>query len=312
MPVPRPRAEHTPKIAVLLATHNGRRWLPEQLESILGQSDVDVRVIAMDDGSTDGTPAWLAEQAAAEPRVTVLADDGTGGSAAANFYRLIATATFAPDELVAFADQDDLWMPGKLARHASLIEAGNDGVSSNVTAFSADGRRSLIRKSFPQREFDYLLESPGPGSTFLVTQRLITLTRSVLANGPAASVDYHDWLIYALARAHGWSWHIDEESTVDYRQHDENAMGANVGTRSAFSRLSLIRERWHRGQATLLARIGLAVAADSVRPGLESMLALFEAHGLRARLALASRSGQLRRRPRDRRIIGALISTGIW
>lgn len=312
MPVPRPRAEHTPKIAVLLATHNGRRWLPEQLESILGQSDVDVRVIAMDDGSTDGTPAWLAEQAAAEPRVTVLADDGTGGSAAANFYRLIATATFAPDELVAFADQDDLWMPGKLARHASLIEAGNDGVSSNVTAFSADGRRSLIRKSFPQREFDYLLESPGPGSTFLVTQRLITLTRSALTNGPAASVDYHDWLIYALARAHGWSWHIDEESTVDYRQHDENAMGANVGTRSAFSRLSLIRERWHRGQATLLARIGLAVAADSVRPGLESMLALFEAHGLRARLALASRSGQLRRRPRDRRIIGALISTGIW
>ena len=312
MPIPRPHPEQTPKIAVLLATHNGRRWLPKQVESILGQRDVEVRVIAMDDGSTDGTPAWLTERAGADPRVTVLDDDGTGGSAAANFYRLIATATFADDELVAFADQDDIWMPGKLARHASLIHAGNDGVSSNVTAFSANGRRSLIRKSFPQREFDYLLESPGPGSTFLVTQRLISLTRDALADGPAASVDYHDWLIYALARAHGWSWHIDDESTVDYRQHDENAMGANVGTRSAVSRLTLIREHWHRGQATLLARIGLAVADDSVRPGLESMLALFEANGLRARLALAGRSGQLRRRPRDRRIIGALITTGIW
>lgn len=312
MPSSRPRAARLSKVAVLLATHNGREWLPEQVDSILEQRDVEVRIIAMDDSSTDATPQWLADRAAVEPRLTVLPDNGDGGSAALNFYRLIATASFTPDELVAFADQDDIWMPGKLERHAALIAAGNDGVSSNVTTFGASGRRSFIRKSFPQRQFDYLLESPGPGSTFLVTQRLIELARDAISRGAAAQVDYHDWLIYALARAKGWKWHIDEESTVDYRQHTANAMGANVGTRSALSRLALIREHWHRGQATLLARIGLTVADDSIRPGLESVLALFEATGLRARLALAGRSGELRRRPRDRRIIGVLITTGIW
>lgn len=312
MPTSRPRVAATPKIAVLLATHNGLRWLPEQVDSILAQQGVDVRVIAMDDSSTDGTAQWLSERAASEPRITVLADGTGGGSAARNFYRLIAAAQFAQDELVAFADQDDIWMRNKLIRHATFISEGNDGVSSNVTAFGPNGHRALIRKSFPQREFDYLLESPGPGSTFLVTQRLIALAKDAIATGSADSVDYHDWLIYALARARGWRWCIDEQSTVDYRQHDHNVMGANVGARSAISRLGLIKQRWHRGQATRLARIALTVADDAIRPGLESLLALFEASGMRARLALAGRSGQLRRRPRDRRIIGVLITTGIW
>ena len=295
---------------MLLATHNGRRWLPEQLDSILSQQGVEVRVVAMDDGSTDGTTEWLAQTAATEPRVSVLQGEGRGGSAARNFYRLIRSAEIADDELVAFADQDDLWMPGKLARHAALIASRNlDGVSSNVTSFTPDGRRTLIRKSFPQREYDYLLESPGPGSTFLMTPRLIALAQQQLA-GIAATADYHDWLIYALARASGWGWHIDDESTVDYRQHDDNAMGANVGTRSAVSRLSLIRKHWHRGQAILLARVGREIAPPAIRNGLDELLGLLEGRG--GRLKLSRRSGQLRRRPRDQRIIGLLIMLGIW
>jgi rhamnosyltransferase len=310
MPTSRQHDGATPRVAVLLATHNGRRWLPEQLESILAQQGVEVRVVAMDDGSTDGTVEWLAETAAAEQRVTVLQGEGRGGSAAGNFYRLIRAAEIADDELVALADQDDLWMPGKLHRHAAMIASRNlDGVSSNVTSFTPAGKRTLILKSFPQREFDYLLESPGPGSTFLITPRLIALAKQQLA-GVAAQADYHDWLLYALARASGWGWYIDDESTVDYRQHDDNAMGANVGTRSAVSRLKLIRERWHRGQAILLARVGREVAPAAIRPGLDEMLVLLEGPG--TRLALARRAGQLRRRPRDQRIIGALIALGIW
>jgi rhamnosyltransferase len=301
-----------PRVTVLLATYNGRRWLPEQLASILAQREVAVRVIALDDGSTDGTREWLAEQD--DPRLTVLPPSYPTGSAAGNFYRLIERAPIDDADYVAFADQDDLWMPDKLSRHVALARAGDhDGISSNVTSFTESGARTLIRKSFPQREFDYLLESPGPGSTFLMTPRLVALARDVLATEPRAhEVDYHDWLVYALARARGWSWHIDPESTVDYRQHSDNAMGANVGGASAVSRLGLIRKRWHRGQAVLLAQLARTVAAPSTLPGLERMLALMTAHGPGARLALARRAGSLRRRPRDRRIIGFLIATGGW
>lgn len=299
---------------MLLATYNGRRWLPEQLDSILAQEGVDLRVIALDDASTDGTREWLLERAGSEPRLTVLDPMGASGSAAANFYRLIAHAPLEPGELVAFSDQDDVWVPGKLARHAHLLaERGADGVSSNVTAFHADGRRALVRKDYPQRDFDYLLESPGPGSTFLMTPRLVALVREVLATQPdAPRVDYHDWLVYAVARAAGMTWHIDAEPTVEYRQHDDNAMGANLGARQAGSRLALIRQRWHRAQATSLARIGLAVAPEQHRAGIEGMLRLLERTGIRSRLALARRAGQVRRRPRDRWIIGVLVGIGVW
>ncbi|HRN29444.1 MAG TPA: glycosyltransferase, partial [Terrimesophilobacter sp.] len=206
MPSPQTKPRQLPRVAVLLATYNGARWLDEQLDSILSQQDVQVRVIALDDGSTDGTDERLTERAATEPRLTVLPRRDPSGSAAANFYRLLLTAETKPDELVAFADQDDRWRPGKLARHAELLSRGGyDGVSSNVSSFTSDGRHTLVRKDYPQRPFDFLLESAGPGSTFLMTHRLVELMRHTLRNDDslAQQVHRHDWLTYAVARSHG-------------------------------------------------------------------------------------------------------------
>jgi rhamnosyltransferase len=304
-----------PRVAVLLATWNGLRFLPEQVDSILAQRDVDVRIIALDDESTDGTRAWLVERAEREPRLTVLEPMGRSGSSAANFYRLLRAAPLEPGELVAFADQDDIWAPHKLARHADIIATRSvDGVSSSILSFDDQGRRALIRKDYPQRDYDYLLESPGPGCTFLMTPRLVQLVRDVLAadDGTAAAVDFHDSLVYAIARSKGWLWHIDGEATVDYRQHGGNVLGSNSGSRAAMTRLALIRSHWHRRHATSLTTVSARVAPPDARPGLERILALLTTRGLRARFALARLSTQLRRRPRDRRIIGLLIATGIW
>ncbi|MGV8913429.1 MAG: glycosyltransferase [Rhodoglobus sp.] len=302
-----------PRVAVLLATHNGRRWLPEQLDSVFAQEGVEVEVFVRDDASTDGTAEWLAERAASEPRLTLSPSGDASGSAAANFYRLVQLAP-TDFEFYSFCDQDDIWVPTKLASHVQLIRTlGADGVSSNVTSFAASGERSLVKKDFPQRRFDYLLESPGPGSTFLLSNRLATLTRDYL-NSPAAATppEHHDWLIYVLARAHGWIWHIDAVPTVEYRQHDANVMGANVGARSALSRLALVRKQWHRGQARLLVRIALSVADDAHTPELKRMRDLVDQRNLRSRFALARRAGQLRRRPRDQWIIALLIGAGVW
>jgi len=303
-----------PHILVLLATHNGMRFLEAQLDSILAQEAVSVRVVALDDASTDGTADWLRERAAAEPRLTVLKDDGTGGSSARNFARLIALARPKAGELISFADQDDLWQPRKLARHAFLLgDRPIDGVSSSVMSFHEGGKRTLVRKDFAQRDFDYLLESPGPGCTFLITPRLLALTAETLAADDfARRVDFHDSLIYAIARAHGWGWFIDSDPSVDYRQHDNNVMGSNVGVRSAFARLRLIREHWLRNHAILLTRVALRVTADESRAELERILALLKGRGIRNRFALAREASRMRRRPRDQRIIALLISIGVW
>jgi rhamnosyltransferase len=305
----------TPRIVVLLATRNGQRWLPEQLASILDQQGVTVRVVALDDESTDGTVGLLDDLAASDPRVTRLETQGASGSSAANFFRLITRAEVADDELIAFADQDDVWMPGKLERHARFIsERGIDGVSSNVTSFTPDGKRTLIRKDHPQRRFDYLLQSPGPGSTFLITHRLFELVKQQLQLHPgiAGRIDYHDSFMYVVARARQWRWLIDPQPTVDYRQHQDNVIGANVGVGSAVARLRLIRQRWHRRQAIAMCELAIGIAREPLRGELEGILAQLMAPGIRARLRLARRSPDFRRRSRDQAIIAALMVTGIW
>ncbi len=303
-----------PRVTVLLATYNGRRWLPDQVASILDQRGVDVRLVVLDDGSVDGTVDWLTELETREPRVTVLPADEPSGSAAANFYRLIERSDTQDADLVALADQDDIWMPDKLERHAELIATrGVAAVSSSITSFDASGRRTLVRKSYPQRAFDFLTESPGPGSTFLMTPAVVALVRDVLREHPLArTAEYHDSLIYAIVRARGWSWHIDAVPTVDYRQHENNVMGSNVGGAPALERLRLIRSKWHRQQALIHAAVGLTVAPDAISSGLSRMNSLMADTGLRSRLALAAHAGSLRRRPRDRFVIGALIALGVW
>jgi rhamnosyltransferase len=132
------------------------------------------------------------------------------------------------------------------------------------------------------------------------------------AEGVARSVDFHDSLLYVIGRASGWSWLIDSVSSVEYRQHESNVMGANVGVRSAIARLRLIRGGWFRGHAVALARVAMQVAPASMRPELAGMLSLFEQRGFGARLRLARRVGLLRRRVRDQGIIAVLILIGIW
>lgn len=309
-----PPAPPLPRVVVLLATHNGARWLDDQLTSILDQKDVSVRIVALDDESRDTTRELLLKRAETDSRLTVLPSAGRAGSAARNFYRLMETAPIEPDEFVALSDQDDIWELDKLSRHARLLDGGGfDGVSSSVTSFTPDGQRTLIRKDYPQRAFDYLLEGPGPGSTFLFTHRLLMLARDALTRDDldAREVE-HDWFLYALTRMHGWAWHIDSEPSVNYRQHDDNVMGSNQGLTSGIARLKLIRNGWHRRQSALLSRLAVEICPPGDKPALERMHELLTSTGPRSRLTLAAMAGQLRRRPRDRGIIGLLIALGVW
>jgi rhamnosyltransferase len=310
-------------VVVLLATRDGMPYLPDQLRTVLDQADVQVRVVASDDGSSDGTADWLAEQAQTEPRLTLL-PSAPAGSAAANFYRLILDAETADDELVALCDQDDLWYPDKLARCAAQIADGCAGVSSDVVAFQPDGRRTYIRKSSAQQPFDYVCEGPGPGSTFLMNADLVARCRALLADpdGPMRQMTYHDWAIYAAARGAGLRWQILDTPTVDYRQHDTNVMGARSGLRAYTERLRLVTSRWHRTQAALAVAVatqaaeqmaaaqatGPAADADALRQ-LERLLG---DTSFRARWALARRAGALRRRRVDQAALAAMVMAGIW
>ncbi|WP_347756254.1 glycosyltransferase [Agrococcus sp. ProA11] len=305
-----------PRVLVLLATHNGARYLQQQLASILDQQGVAVRVLASDDASTDATPALLAA-AAKDPRVSVLPADRFG-TPQGNFLRLIRDAQLDSADAVAFADQDDIWHADKLSRQLALLDRHDvHATSSNVVAFweRADGsrRQELIDKAQPQRELDFLLESAGPGCTFVLRSAAFLAVRQVLTQHPLVDPSVpHDWLVYAVTRALGLRWRIDRTPTMDYRQHDRNATGANSGLGAAVVRARRVASGEYRLQALAVARLAAAVAEPPLRARLERIVPLFERSTLGTRAALRRLVPQLRRAPSERRLLRAALLLGAW
>ena len=115
-----------PAVSVLLPCRNAAPWLEECLASLFAQSLSDFEVIAVDDGSTDGTLSILQHTARGEHRLRVLTGEGHGLVAALN--RAASEAT-AP--LLARMDADDAAHPDRLlaqveflSDHASVAACG--------------------------------------------------------------------------------------------------------------------------------------------------------------------------------------------
>ena len=246
----------TPKVYVLMAVYNGEPWLPEQIQSVLNQEEVAVRLFISVDLSKDGSLACCRRLSEQNPEVAVLGYGEQFGSATRNFSRLIAEVDTTEADFVAFCDQDDIWDSDKLIRSIkALSEQGCSAVSSDVTAFWQDGRKRLIVKSQPQRKLDYVLEAAGPGSTYVLSQTAWSAYKSWLLERLSFELPPHDWLIYAFCRIYGHSWFILPESTVLYRQHEGNFLGANLGFRGRLARIESIRSGEFRKDVSRLQHL---------------------------------------------------------
>lgn len=254
--------EQVPKIAVILAAYNGMAYIEQQLQTILGQADVQVTVFISVDSSDDGTEGCVNRFSLHDSRVKVLPHGEIFGGAARNFYRLIRDVDFSSFDYVSFSDQDDLWLPNKLHKASEVLSGwGFDAYSSNITAFWADGRESIIKKSQPQRRWDFIFESAGPGCTYVFNKRLFDKIKYCVVSewDSVQNVDMHDWLCYAFARANGYKWFIDPQPLMLYRQHEKNQVGANSGLAALWSRYRQITSGWWLSQSLLIADlIGLS------------------------------------------------------
>ena len=245
-----------PLVAILMATYNGERWLSEQLDSIFTQLDCRIHIFANDDGSSDETLAILSRHRfAASIHIT---QDKRGG-AGQNFLHLVQITDLTGFDYVAFSDQDDIWMPDKISRAIAQIKMQDaDAYSSNVSAFWADGERRLIMKSQPQRKYDYLFESAGPGCTFVFRNNTATAFQAFLRECPVdklVKVTLHDWLAYGWVRGTGKKWFIDDFSGLDYRQHGNNVLGASRNRMALKKRWQMITDGWYIEQARGNARL---------------------------------------------------------
>ena len=115
--MPDPASSALPRVSVVVPTHNRAQWLPRAVGSVLAQTWTDFELIVVDDHSTDDTPTVVARltdhriRSFRHPR-------NTGQSGALN-----TGIARAHGEYVAFLDDDDEWLPGKLAAQVALLDA---------------------------------------------------------------------------------------------------------------------------------------------------------------------------------------------
>ena len=250
-----------PRIAVLLPTYNGARYVEEQIRSILSQKNVRVHIFINDDGSTDGTVDLILSLFGED--VTFIDPKKCGGSAQ-NFFYLLRAAPWDDFDFVSLSDQDDIWLPNKLDRAVGEITRLTlAAYSSDVKAFWEGGKTAYIKKSQPQRRYDYMFEAGGPGCTHVYTKETAGKLRDFLNGLPReilAGLELHDWLFYAYCRENALRWKTDDEANMLYRQHTENVFGAAIGISAIISRLSMLGGGWYYNQ---VMKTALATGADN-------------------------------------------------
>lgn len=126
----------SPRVSVVLPVFNASATIVRAVESIRAQTFAEWELIAVDDGSTDGSREILEEFARVEPRLRVLGRPHEGVAVAAN-----AGAAAARGEFVARMDADDVSHPERLAAQVAFLEAAENhdvGVVGSLVEFGGD------------------------------------------------------------------------------------------------------------------------------------------------------------------------------
>jgi glycosyltransferase involved in cell wall biosynthesis len=214
-------------VAVLLSVYNGERFLQAQLDSLHDQSCRDWVLLWRDDGSSDGSRDVMRRftQMVGEDRCIELADTTRHVGATWSYMLLLRAA--ADYKLVSFADQDDVWLPEKLARAVEQMSATPDSAPALYCArqvvVDAELKRLCesqhLRRSprFP----DALVQNIAAGCTILLNQAAVALINAI--SPPEHSV--HDWWSYIVVSAAGGRIIADGTPTIRYRQHAGNTIG---------------------------------------------------------------------------------------
>lgn len=250
VPLQRPKAEDSPpKVAVLMCTMQGQRFLAEQLNSIATQSYPHWEIWASDDGSDDHTHSILEhyQEHWGEDHLSIHAGPAEGSTA--NFLSLTCRADI-DTEFFAYADQDDIWESDKLERAVKWLQT----VPRHIPALYGsrtqlvDERNQYIGYSplftrNPSFE-NALVQNVAGGNTMVFNRAARDLLRRA---GDQVQVVAHDWWAYMVITGCGGRVHYDPYPTVRYRQHGENQVGSNQSWGSRMVRLRLLLKGRFRG-----------------------------------------------------------------
>ena len=232
-------SESAPSVAILMATYNGAKYLPEQLASFVAQTHPYWSLWVNDDGSTDDTALLIAAFAANHPTHTVSFAEGPKQGHAANFLNLTARVSNA--DYYAYSDQDDIWEPKHLTR---AIEWLVSQVPPYVPAIYGCRTVYVTGKNLPIGHSKNFTKKPCFGNALMQniaganTMVMNRAARDLIAeSADQVTIAGHDWWAYQLITGAGGMMLYDPEPMGRYRQHSQNLRGQNTSLRAKFARI---------------------------------------------------------------------------
>ena len=257
-----------PRTVILLSTHNGEAFLRAQLDSLLAQNHDNWVLYWRDDASTDATVAMLHEFSERVGIGRCVRVDGPAGRLwpAASFLALLRAAlpAIGPADLVAFADQDDVWLPDKIARGMAVLAKADRAAPAlycaRLKVVDAE-LRHLTETTIAAEKCGFpasLTQNIATGCTIMLNRPAAELVAG--SKPPAASP--HDWWCYLVVSAAGGRVLVDDALVALYRQHRGNFVGVPLSrTRRAIAAV-------RRGPGIFMAVFRQHLAAFIAQPEL--------------------------------------------
>jgi hypothetical protein len=292
------------KVFVLLATYNGAEFLSDQIQSIQGQTISNWTLLVRDDGSGDNTRDIIETLASKDKRIHCVHDSLGSLGAARNFGELMRIAWVEGPDIIFFSDQDDVWLPTKMMEQIDALVNMEDfyGRDTPILVYSdlevVDRWLQPIHHSFMR--YQGLTHEARSPLRVLVTQNFVTgcataVNRSLLklAVPLPADVVMHDWWLALCAAACGQIGYL-QNSTLRYRQHESNQIGAQRFLAMMNPLSPRTRRRWEEGGRQLLKSI-IQAALLSERILSREIPCSVETLSLLKRYAACGQEGRLRR-----------------
>jgi glycosyltransferase involved in cell wall biosynthesis len=213
-----PEPTGSPRLAVVMATYNGARFLPQMLDSLAGQTRLPDELVVRDDGSADSTTAILDDFAGRAPFPVRVVPGGERLGYAQNF---VAASGECTGDLIFFADQDDTWRPAKLATVAAAVVPGRSEAFFHDFALQSDDGTEIAPSYYG------LLAGRGFGPAVALKGCTMAVTRAFVDTWgwpPDSTSVSHDFWVALLSTAFGQRRNLDD-ILIDHRLHDANTSG---------------------------------------------------------------------------------------
>ncbi len=247
-------------VSVVMATYNGEKYLQEQIESILSQSNVNVSLLVRDDGSTDKTTFILDNY---QTKGLLKWYTGEHLGVQKGYLDLLKHAPVA--DFYAFSDQDDVWDKEKLYTAVSYLCE----LPSEKPAIYYCGQK-LVDENLQFLSEHKIATNRSPHTNYLISNVAgctavfnLKLTELINSKNPLFILMHDSW-VFKVCLAMGGSYYADTHSYINYRQHGGNVVGLNPGIRGKIQQAKKYIEKFkiQKQMQNLLACYGEEMTPD--------------------------------------------------